>query len=110
MSEDGAARSAAGAGSLLARDAAAIGNIGRLRFSPLCVVAGRGSRLIEEGGRNLLDLSASWGAASLGYGHPAITEAVASACGTMAGASLLSLPNEQAVSLAETLLAIHQAA
>jgi 4-aminobutyrate aminotransferase len=91
-------------GSLLERDARVIADIARLRFSPLSLVGGRGSRLIEEGGRALLDLSASFGAASLGYGHPAVTAAVSEACANMAGASLLSFPNENAVALAEELL------
>jgi 4-aminobutyrate aminotransferase len=51
------------------RDARVIADIGKLRFSPACLVGGRGSRLIEEGGRELLDLSASFGPAVLGYGH-----------------------------------------
>jgi 4-aminobutyrate aminotransferase len=97
-------RTDAGDGALLARDAGAIAGIGRLRFSPLCVIGGHGSRLTEEGGRTLLDLSASWGAASLGYGHAGLTEAVTRACADMAGAGLLSLPNENAVALAEELL------
>jgi 4-aminobutyrate aminotransferase len=101
-----AIRTGARDGTLLARDAGAIAGIGRLRFSPLCVIGGHGSRLTEEGGRTLLDLSASWGAASLGYGHADLTEAVARACADMAGAGLLSLPNENAVALAEELLRI----
>ncbi len=91
---------------LLERDARVIADIGRLRFSPLNAVGGRGARLIEEGGREVLDLSASWGAAILGYGHPAIVDAVAGACSRMAGATLLSCPNDQAVALAEELLEI----
>jgi 4-aminobutyrate aminotransferase len=90
--------------SLLERDAAVIADIGRLRFSPLGLVGGCGNRLIEEGGRKLLDLSASFGAASLGYGHAAVTRAVTAASANMAGASLLAFPNENAVALAEELL------
>jgi len=92
--------------SLRERDAAVIANIGRLRFSPLSLIGGRGNRLIEEGGRELLDLSASFGPAILGYSHPAITEAVSATCGNMAGASLLAFPNTHAVALAEELLRI----
>ena len=91
-------------GTLRERDARVIANIAKLRFSPLSLVGGRGNRVIEEGGRELLDLSASFGAASLGYSHPAIAAAVSAACAGMAGASLLSYPNENAVALAEELL------
>jgi 4-aminobutyrate aminotransferase len=94
------------ASTLFARDARVIANIGRLRFSPLSPVGGRGNRLIEEGGRELLDLSASFGPAILGYSHPAIVAAVSAACASMAGASLLAFPNEHAVALAEELLQI----
>jgi 4-aminobutyrate aminotransferase len=90
--------------SLRERDARVIANIGRLRFSPLSLVGGRGNRLIEEGGRELLDLSASFGPALLGYSHPAITAAISAASASMAGASLLAFPNENAVALAEDLL------
>lgn len=88
------------------RDARTIAEIGRLRFSPLSLVGGRGNRLIEEGGRTLLDLSGSAGPAVLGYGHPAIVAAVEKSVRDMAGASLLLYPNEPAVLLAERLLAI----
>jgi 4-aminobutyrate aminotransferase len=93
-------------GSLRERDAKVIANIGRLRFSPLALIGGHDNRLIEEGGRELLDLSASFGPAILGYGHPAVTEAVRAAYANMAGASLLAFPNENAVPLAEELLRI----
>lgn len=88
------------------RDARTIANIARLRFSPLSLTGGRGIRLIEEGGRALIDLSASAGAASLGYGHPAVVKAVSQAVANEAGASLLLWPNDNAVALAEDLIRI----
>jgi len=100
------ATSSPGRPTLLERDARVIANIGRLRFSPLSLIGGRGNRLIEEGGRELLDLSASFGPAILGYSHPALRAAVDAACAGMAGASLLAFPNESAVALAEELLRI----
>lgn len=91
---------------LRARDAAAIGAIGKLRFSPLAASGGAGSYLYDADGRKILDLSSSAGAATLGYGHPAVVAAVEGAVRGMAGASLLLYPNESATALAETLLRI----
>ena len=94
------------AGSLFRRDAGVIANIGRLRFNPLSLVGGRGCTLIEDGGREILDLSGSAGAASLGYSHPAVVEAAGKALADMGGASLLLYPNAPAVTLAERLLKV----
>ena len=95
----------AGANSLYARDAQAIAGLQKLRFFPLALEGGDGAYVIDDTGRRLLDLSAAWGAASLGYGHPAIVEAVTAAVRNPAGASILSATHRGAVSLAEQILA-----
>ena len=90
--------------SLIERDRRAIGAIQKLRFFPSAITGGDGVRLIDEAGRRLLDLSAAWGSASLGYGHPRLTEAIERAARNPAGASVLSAIPEPAVRLAEALL------
>lgn len=90
--------------SLLARDERSMAGIEKLRFFPLAVVGGHGSWLVEEGGRELLDLSASWTAAGLGYGHPRVVEAVSAAIANQPGAGGISSVSATAVRLAEELL------
>lgn len=87
------------------RDTAAIAGLQKLRFFPLALEGGEGVRVIDDTGRRLLDLSAAWGAAGLGYGHPAIVEAVTAAVRNPAGASILSATHRGAVDLAEEILA-----
>lgn len=91
---------------LEARERKVIAETQKLRFFPLSVVGGEGCYLIAEDGQRLLDLSGTWGAATLGYNHPAIAEAVAGALAGMASASNVSSCNEAAVALAEELLAL----
>jgi len=92
------------AADLLRRDDRAIAGVEKLRFFPLAVTAGQGSYLIEAGGRRLLDLSASWTAAGLGYGHPEVADAIAEAARAPAGASGLSSISADAIALAERLI------
>ena len=94
-----------GANSIYARDTASIAGLQKLRFFPLALTGGEGVHVIDENGRRLLDLSAAWGAASLGYGHPAIVAAVSAAAANPAGASILSATHRGAVDLAEDILA-----
>ena len=88
------------------RERRSIANTQKVRFFPLPVVGGEGSYLLLEDGRRVLDLSGTWGAATLGYNHPAIGEAVSRAVTGMASASTVSVTSEPAVSLAEELLTL----
>ena len=92
--------------SLLERDRRALAGIGKLRTSPLTIRHARGNRLIEEDGREVLDMSATAGAALLGYGHPGIVEATRRGLEECASASAMFGACESAVALAEDLLAL----
>ena len=91
---------------LYERDQAAVAGIEKLRFFPLEISEGFGSTLTEVGGRQLLDLSATWTACGLGHGHPAVTEAVTRALQRPPGAGGLSAVHPDSVGLAEDLLAL----
>ena len=91
---------------LIERDEKIIAGIEKIRFFPVSPIGGDGCYIIEENGRRLLDFAGSWGAAGLGYSHPAITEAVTKASKSMASASLLSYASEPAIALAEELISI----
>ncbi|MEQ8651928.1 MAG: aspartate aminotransferase family protein [Kiloniellales bacterium] len=92
--------------SLYQRDVQSLSRLQKLRFFPLAATGGKGSYLLNEDGRRLLDLSASWGAVSLGHAHPALKEAVGKALSDQAAASVLSTANLPAIELAERLLAL----
>jgi 4-aminobutyrate aminotransferase len=91
---------------LIARDDRAIAGVEKLRFFPLAAESGRAELLIEPGGRELIDLSASWTASGFGHGEPAIAAAIARAATATPGASILSGTHPDAVRLAEELLAL----
>ncbi|MCG8692340.1 MAG: aspartate aminotransferase family protein [Minwuiales bacterium] len=96
----------AGNEGLYHRDGTVIAGLQKLRFFPLAVTGGDGCYLTADDGRRLLDFSASWGAASLGHGHPLLRAAIDMALKDQAGASTLSAATLPAVELAETLLAL----
>jgi 4-aminobutyrate aminotransferase len=91
---------------LYIRDLKSVAGIEKLRFFPLAVESGFGCTLIEAGGRELLDLSATWTAAGLGHGHPRVVEAMMKAAKNPPGAGGLSAVHPDSVGLAEELLAL----
>lgn len=86
-------------------DTRAVAGVEHLRFFPLAVQRGSGRHLHTPSGRVLLDLSASWGAASFGHAEPRIVEAITHAAQQGAGASVLSSAVGATTHLAQRLLA-----
>ena len=91
---------------LLARDTKVIAGVEKLRFFPLVAESGKGTVLVEPGGRELLDFSSSWTAGGLGYGHPIVTKAIIDAATNPPGFGGISLIHPDLVKLAELLLSI----
>lgn len=94
------------AADLYRRDLAAVAGIEKLRFFPLAATGGEGSWLIEAGGRRILDLTSTWTASGLGYGHHAVVEALTRAVQSPPGSGGLSSVHPDSVGLAEDLLAL----
>jgi 4-aminobutyrate aminotransferase len=88
---------------LYLRDLASVAGVEKLRFFPVALESGSGCTLVEVGGRELLDLTATWTAVGLGHGHPKVVEALVKAAQNPPGAGL-SLVHGAAVGLAEDLL------
>lgn len=88
---------------LIARDAAVIAGVEKLRFFPATMASGKGAELTDLDGRKYIDLTSTWTAAGLGYGHPKVAAAVAEAYQSPPSAGL-SIMHWGAVRLAERLL------
>lgn len=88
---------------LIDRDARSIAGVEKLRFFPATMASGSGAHLTSMDGRDYIDLSATWTAVGLGYGHPRVAAAVAQAFVAPPSAGL-SIMHRSAVELAERLL------
>lgn len=71
---------------------------------PITLVAGKGSRVIDESGKHYLDMLAGIAVSSLGHAHPQVVEAVAAQVGQLAHVSNL-FASTPAVEVAESLQA-----
>ncbi|RSX52171.1 aminotransferase class III [Bifidobacterium goeldii] len=92
--------------SLIRRDSNVIAAAEKVRFFNRPVVGGRGSLYTSADGEELIDLSATWTAAGLGYAHPLVREAVDEVLRNCPGMGIGSVINPQCLKLAQSLLAI----
>jgi 4-aminobutyrate aminotransferase len=91
---------------LLMRDQRVIVEAQKLRFFPLEVTGGRGCRLITTTGESVLDLSAGWCVAGLGYSHPNLKRAIGAVLESSPPPGVMSVVYDEAVAFAEELLAL----
>jgi 4-aminobutyrate aminotransferase len=91
---------------LVDRDAAALGDVLKVRFFPLAVASAKGCTITDVEGRDYLDFTAGWAVANTGYGPDEILDAVTEQMRKTSFATLTAFINEPAVSLAEELVAL----
>lgn len=88
------------------RDEAVIAKAEKVRFFSTTIVHGAGSLLTADDGRELIDLSATWTAAGLGYSDPRVRDALVSVLDDTPGYGLGSFANPQSIQLAEKLISL----
>ncbi|MEO7113925.1 MAG: adenosylmethionine--8-amino-7-oxononanoate transaminase [Polyangiaceae bacterium] len=76
---------------------------------PLVIKSARGSILEDHNGTKYLDGNSSWYVASLGHGHPRLVRTIAEQAQKLAHVSLAGVTHENAVLLAQELVAISPA-
>lgn len=88
---------------LLERDADVLSDAMKIRFFPFVMESQEGATLTGEEGDTLVDFTASWAVANTGYRHPLICERVAAQLDRATANSVLSVPHEPVIALAERL-------
>lgn len=89
---------------LVARDMATIAAAQKIRFFPFAPVAGDGAYVIDVDGRRLLDFTAGWAVANVGYRNRRVREAIVAEIDRGSYAGVVSAAIEPAVMLAERLV------
>lgn len=91
---------------LVARDAAVLGDVLKVRFYPLAVQSEEGCTITDVDGNAYLDFMAGWAVANTGYGNREIIDPVVDQMHKTSFATLTALVNQPAVDLAERLIAL----
>jgi 4-aminobutyrate aminotransferase len=91
---------------LVARDAAAISNVLKIRYFPFVLSHGEEGYLFDVDGRRYLDFSSGWALAGLGYSNARVKQAIGQQLDRTTFGGLLSGLNRPAIELAEKLISI----
>jgi 4-aminobutyrate aminotransferase len=89
--------------SVLQRDDAVISEAMKIRFAPFVMASQEGSTLTGVDGDELIDFTSSWAVSNTGYRHPKVCERIESQLDESLANSMLSIPHEPVVRLAERL-------
>lgn len=76
----------------------------KIRFYPIAVKSAKGTRIIDQDGKDYLDLAAGWAVAGIGYGHPRVSHKIKEKYDTLSFTYQLSAPEPTMVSLAQKLI------
>ena len=91
---------------LYERDRKSISAATKVRYSPMVIERGEGSRLIDADGRRYLDFGAGWALTHLGYDSQPVRQAVSDQLDKTMFAGIVSAVSRPAVDLAESLIGL----
>ena len=78
----------------------------KIRFYPVAIREGKGSKVIDYDGREYLDISAGWAVANIGYGNEKMANALKEQYEKLSFSTNISIPDEQMITLSEKLTEI----
>lgn len=77
-----------------------------IRFYPIVIERGIGSKVWDVDGREYIDFSSQWAVTNLGHNHPKIVSAVIAQAEKLIFSSFTTFPNTPAIELAERLMQV----
>ena len=89
---------------LVHKDNMLIANSTKVRYNPMVIASGSGSRLTDDKGRSYLDFGGNWALANLGYDNKNVQTAIQRQLENTSYAGIVSSINEPALLLAEKLI------
>ncbi len=95
---------------LLAEDREYLGTANKVRVYLAAAASAAGSTITDLDGKRYVDFAGGWAAATTGYSHPKVVDAVSTAMEQLSFASFASLTHPAAVELAKRLLEVVPAA
>ncbi|PXW88109.1 aminotransferase class III [Pseudogracilibacillus auburnensis] len=78
----------------------------KIRFYPVAIQEGKGSKVVDFDGREFLDISAGWAVANIGYGNEKMAKRLKEQYEKLSFSSNITIPDEQMITLSKKLTEI----